>query len=177
MSDNCESSDGHSIALPNPTSNSATNISTLIPSTIELKVNIGAITQIANPISTTILNSASQAIINSGTYNERCLHPCKEHMYRDMREEPLRIEFRPLKYSGRSRAAKFINEKFSEILVDGSPNHHLMICKCNRLMARNQQFENNTKRHLRSRVILKAAERLKMKAQSKTELMNPIRKF
>ncbi len=98
MSHNCASCDVKSIALPNIPSNS------LIPKSIDL-------------------NSTS-AIINNETDYARCVHGCKTRMYRLIENEPNRVQFLPIKYSGRSKFAKAIKEYFSKILVEGAPHRH-----------------------------------------------------
>ena len=94
-----------------------------------------------------------------------------------MRNEPHRIKFQPIKYSGRSSAAKQINENFSEILLDGVLHSHLMICKCHRLMARHRKFENNTKRHLRSGVHSNGCPRSLHKTDVEPRIDEPLRKI
>ncbi len=136
------SCDGMPIALTNTQSNLASDQSTLIPIMFDHNGDNGTTIQISNPV--------SNAIPNSMTYNERCLHRFKKHMYRFMGEEPHRIQFRPFKYSSRARSTKLINENFSEILVDGVPNTHLAICNCKCLIARHRQFGICVKRHLRT---------------------------
>jgi len=147
MAFNCDSCTLHSNALPNNRSPSTYLQSASIHFTDDL--NVETQTQMSNP---SAITSTSQSISNNVNGYARCVHGCKEEMYRLMRNEPNRIKFQPINYSGESSVAKLINENFSVIVVDGSANHHLMICKCNRLMARHQKFEKNTKRHLGSEV-------------------------
>ncbi len=90
-----------------------------------------------------------------------------------MRNAPNRIKFQPIKYSGRESVAKQINENFSEILVDGVPSTHLLICKCKRLMARQYEFETNTKRHLRSAVHSKGCRTLRIEAEGDAQIDEP----
>jgi len=148
MSHNCNSGDVMAIALTNPPSNSTSNESTHIPFMLKVNVDIGIPTQISN--------STSATIINSGTEYVRCVRGCKDMMYRVMKNEPNRVKFQPIKYLGRSSVEKFINENFSEILVDGVPNTHLAICKCKRLIARHFQFGSCVKRHLQTELHLNA---------------------
>ena len=96
----------------------------------------------------TIPSSTWHTIINNANEYERCVHGNKDRMYRILKNEPHRIQFRPIKYSSRSRTGKAINENFSEIFVDGVVNSHLTMCKCKRLIARHSQFLARMKRHL-----------------------------
>ncbi len=123
MALNCDSSNGKSNVLCNNP----------LPST-SLKI--------------TIPSTTWHTIINNATEYERCVHGNKDRMYRVMKNEPHRIQFRPIKYSSRSRTGKAINENFSEILLDGVVNSHLTMCKCKRLIARHSQFLARMKRHL-----------------------------
>ena len=147
MSHNCDSCDAKSIALPNTPSTTNSTQSGLIPNSVDLKGDIGTATQILNPISNTI---SPQAILTPGTHYERCLHWCKARMYRLIENETNRVQFQPIKYSGKSKFAKLINENFSTILVDGAPDRHLSMCKCKRLLARHSQFLFTANIHLKS---------------------------
>ena len=164
----CNSCDGMAIALTNPPSNSTLDKSTLIPITIDNNFDLGAPTRISN----TTPNFPQEMSIQ-----EHCVHGCKERMHGFMEKEPHRIQFRPIKYTGRSRIADAINENFSEILVDGVPNSHLTICKCKRLIVRGTQFVEGRTPTCKPSSILLHAHHLKMKLRRMPQLMNPNRKF
>ena len=104
----------------------------------------------------TIPSSTWHSIINNANEYERCVHGNKDRMYRILKKEPQRIQFRPIKYSGRSRIGKAIKENLSEILVDGVVNSHLTICKCKRLIARTSQFGGSVRLHLKTEFHSKA---------------------
>ena len=156
MSHNCDSCDAKSIALPNTPSNTNSTPSSIIPISIDLKFELGATTQISNHVSNI---SGPQSSITPGTQYERCVHGCKDRLCRIMVNEPNRVQFLPITYSGRSKFAKKIHENFSNILMDGVVNDHLVRCMCKSLIARNKPYERNMKRHLKNQLHSNAVAR------------------
>ena len=161
----CESCVGTSIVQPNPPSNSTSTDPTLIPFTIDTKVDLGAPTLISN---------ASTNFTQEKIIQEHCVHGCKRQISRLIENEPHRIQFRPIKYSGQSRIRDDIYENFSEILVDGVPNTHLAMCKCKRLIVRGFEFIRRVYIHFGSVVHSTACPPTRQETKEVTRIDEPL---